>query len=341
MYGRYVQASLAVVNTGTLHRSENPRRMNATTNVPRRYVYTFPVVAFLRRLFSERCNVPVLTQWFESRDSDEPEVLQDIRDGSMYRKRFLGGFKESKFNVAISICGDGVQKSRLSVKTVFPVAIRIESTCVEAKADQNLTHVAMLCPGDYRNIHLSLCFLAEELALLQQNGILVDVAGVGREKVRVCTLLVGGDCRAIQSICGKHRDPAIRYACPNCRIEGIRHAHRTIYVEEKERQLAYQPGDSTSGMFKEIPSLAHGVRDIEETIAICHAHNLKNVLVRIFEVHCDVGQARFTDKLRAAEGHRFPGNHYYYFIWLYNEYLFYNIKHFKISCHYQVIYTFS
>lgn len=65
-----------------------------------------------------------------------------------------------------------------------------------------------------------------------------------------------------------------------------------FYVEDgKGPAEEYRLGDSTGPRFKCIPSLGFGIKDIEETLAICFAHNL----VRTLELHGDVGAARFTD----------------------------------------------
>lgn len=239
------------------------------------------------------------------RERAAPKILQSITDGSLFRKRFIRRYSDSKYNLAISISGDGVTKSALTVKTVFPLSIRVESVNRRAKSDLNVQHMVALVPGDYGDLQLYLCLLSAELKKLAELGAEIDIPGVGIRRVRVCTILIAADCRALQSLAGKYRDPALQYACPNCLITGRRYENRTVYVEEERGPAEeYRLGDSTGPRFKCIPSLGYGVRNIEETLAICYAHNLKNVIVRIFEMHGNVGAAKLTDALRTADEKR-------------------------------------
>lgn len=273
--------------------------LGVMTTTPCRYIYVFSIIDFLRRIYSEESNVPIMTEWYY-RSREEPTTMRDIRDGLLFRKRFLRHYGDSKYNVAISISGDGVQKSGVSSKTVFPLMIRVESTCTTVKTDANLQSMVMLCPGNYTNIQLLLSAVAAELHALSK-GVMINIAGAGLQKVRICTLLLGGDMRAVQSLAGKHRDPRYNDACPNCEIEGTRHVRSTIYMETKDSNPEYLPGDCTTNKFKTIPSLAYAIPDIEETIAICFAHNVKNMIVRIFAMHGNLGSVRFTDQKRRAE----------------------------------------
>lgn len=180
----------------------------------------FSVFEFIRKIYAVAENVPILTAWHaESRE--DPDILRDIRDGVLYRKRFLRHFGDSKFNICVSIAADGVQKSGLTEKTVLPVMLRVESVGVNAKTDKNLQHMVALCPGNYRDLNQYLGRLSAELRHLGSDGIDVQVAGVGVRKVRVATVLLGGDLRAIQSLAGKYRDPALQFACPNCDLPGF------------------------------------------------------------------------------------------------------------------------
>lgn len=80
-----------------------------------------------------------------------------------------------------------------------------------------------------------------------------------------------------------------------------------MYKETKRIAQPYKEGDSLGQKFKSIPVLGYGIPNLEETIAICFAHNVKNGLQRIFALHGDVGSSKFTEELRALEPHdRFP-----------------------------------
>jgi hypothetical protein len=232
--------------------------------------------------------------------------LGEIRNGSIYRRHFLEKYADSKYNLCFSISGDGVQKSAITDKTVFPVAVRVESTPVSVKHDENLQHVCVLAPGDYQNLNHYLAKLSGELKCLESHGIKVNIAGVGVKVVKACVILLGGDLRAIQSMAGKYRDPAIKNACPGCELEGERHgANRTIYKESKHAANAYAAGDSLGPKFKRVPVLGYGISNLEEKLAMCFAHNVKNGMQRIFGMHGDVGKGvRLTDELRSLEPHR-------------------------------------
>lgn len=258
-------------------------------------------------MYSVRENVSILTAWHEYEEAKDG-VLRDIRDGTMYRQRFLDNFGDSKYNICISLSADGVQKSGLSEKTVFPVVLRVESISTNVKSDDNLRHMVALVPGNYKNLNHFLAPIAAELHMLRTRGIDVDIAGYGTHTVRVAVVLINADLRAIQSLGGKYRDPAIQYACPNCTIEGTRHGHnRTIYKESKKRTRPYAQNDSLGARFKFIPVLGYGIPFIEDSLAICFGHNVKNGLRRIFGAHGDVGSDKFVQKLRDLEPRgRFP-----------------------------------
>lgn len=278
------------------------------TSRPMRYYYVFSIRDFVRRLYSVPENVDALTAWHAERNDDAPSVLRDIRSGAMYRTRFLAHYSECKYNMCISISADGVQKSALTDKTVFPVMLRVESTATNLKSDDNLLHLAALTPGNYKNLNMYLCVLAAELHILGGQGTQVDIAGIGVRTVRVATVLLGGDMRALQSLAGKFRDPAVHHACPNCDIVGTRHgANRTVYKESERITMPYVEGDSLGPKFKQVPVLGYGIPHIEETLAICFAHNVKNGVQRIFSMHGDVGSAKFSQELRSLEPRgRFP-----------------------------------
>lgn len=281
------------------------RYMSSTVSVtsrPMRYFYVWSVYDFIRRIYSVADNVRILTEWYEKRNDDPPSVLRDIRSGTMYRERFLARYSESKYNICVSISADGVQKSALTDKTVFPVMMRVESTAINVKVDDNLQHLSVLCPGNYTNLNNFLGFLSAELRVLGERGIQVDIAGIGVRTVRVSTILLGGDLRALSSLAGKWRDPAIHHACPNCDIIGVRHGpKRTVYQESKRQAASYSDGDALGPKFKQIPVLGYGIHHIEETLAICFAHNVKNGVQRIFGMHGDVGSPKFTQELRCLE----------------------------------------
>ena len=276
------------------------------TSAPLRYFYSFSLVAFVRRLCSVKENVKILTSWYAKR-GQQPTVLKDIRDGLLYRKRFSESkdYTDSKFNIAISLAGDGVQKSSLTEKSVFPIAARVESTDTSAKMDDNLQHVCVIAPGDYRKLNIYLAYLSSELKALRK-GVMVDVAGVGERKVKVSVVLLGGDLRALQSLSGKYRDPALEHACPNCDLPGVRHGlSRTVYKDAKREAGVYEDGDSLGNKFKNVPVLGYGIPHVEETLSTCFAHNVKNGLRRVFGLHGNVGKGiQFTQKLRDLEPDR-------------------------------------
>eukprot|EP00466_Bigelowiella_natans_P017634 jgi/Bigna1/145908/aug1.105_g20616 len=278
------------------------------TSAPLRCFCSFPLVAFVRRPHSVKENVEILTSWCAKRDQ-QPTVLKDMRDGLLCRKRFSESkdahCTDSKFNIAISPAGDGVQKSSLTDKSVFPIAARVESTDTSVKMDDNLQRVCAMAPGDCRKLDVHPAHLSSELKKLR-NGIVVDVAGIGERVVKASVVLLGGDLRALQPSSGKHRDPALAHACPNCDIRGVRHGlRRTVCKDGKREAGMHKDGDSLGNEFKSVPVLGHGIPHVEETLSMCFAHNVKNGSRRMFGMHGNVGKsAEFTEKLRSLEPDR-------------------------------------
>jgi hypothetical protein len=165
-------------------------------------MYHFSIIAALRRLWSVSENVMPLTSWHSGTErSNTPLILRDIRDGQAFQHIFLRSFGESKYNMFLSINGDSVQKSAITDKSVHPIFLRVESVDPRYKEDANLSHLATLLQGDYNNVQMSIKRLAAELAALNA-GVYINIAGVGRRKVRACVAFVGGDLRALPGLVG-------------------------------------------------------------------------------------------------------------------------------------------
>ena len=64
---------------------------------------------------------------------------------------FLREFYDSRFNMAMSTTGDGVRKSSVTQKSVFPVGIRIESLAPEVRLSPESQHMVLLLEADYDN----------------------------------------------------------------------------------------------------------------------------------------------------------------------------------------------
>lgn len=263
------------------------------TPTPRRVTWYFPLTRHLMILFSNAANVKYLTEWYDSKTcgpgSPEPTCTSDYRHGTEWRNHFLRGFGESRYNVCVSLTADGIRKGSLTQKSVFPISVRIESLPPNVRSLPEANHMLMLLEGNYENMDTYMIHVAAELKGLAEDGVAINVAGVGLKTVRVHVGTIEGDLRALPSLVGKYRDPAMKDACLNCRIEGSRHGpNRTVYLDADVPAPKYEIVEL--GVFKRIPVIgcAAGEHEMVDKIAYCAAHQLKLNIMLIFSIHGNV-----------------------------------------------------
>lgn len=169
-------------------------------------------------------------------------MIKGARDGKAFRM-FLKEFKESKHNFGVALTADGIQRSSVSVKSFWPVMVRLETLPVCMRYKVKNMHVAMLLPSSMRNMDLFLTPLVDELCCLR-GGVTMEIK---RSKpmrditadVRGGIVTVSGDLRAIPKMMRKVRDPALRGACLKCDLVGTRWHNRTVYVTSANPTLTY------------------------------------------------------------------------------------------------------
>lgn len=212
----------------------------------------------MKRLYADAANVALLTKWHDTKDagpdSPEPRIISDYWHASAWRKGFLPEYGDNPYNVCVSLTGDGITKGSLTSKSVFPVSVRIESLPPQVRNAPETQHMMLLSKADFTDIDVSLVHVAAELKRLAETGVEIEIAGVGRKTVKVHVGTIEGDLRALPSLVGKYRDPAVEHACPNCMTVGRRYGtHRTVYDDQKEAP-AYDAVKLPE--FKRIPVLA-------------------------------------------------------------------------------------
>ena len=93
---------------------------------PAAVAYYYPVQDSIRRLYSEEKNEALLTQWHAD-FSMAGGGNSDVQHGSTFKEVFLPNFGESKYNVAVTMGGDGLKMNSLAnANSLEPVFLRVE-----------------------------------------------------------------------------------------------------------------------------------------------------------------------------------------------------------------------
>ena len=162
---------------------------------------SFPLHSHIRWLMGTRDRIKTATSWFFDNtcnvQSSPPTVLKDIRDGSMWREQFLPQFGESKYNLCYSLCGDGVQKHRLTDSNMFPVMVRVDSLPPEVRDKTEYLHLLMLLPHGVKNYDVFMAPAIKELRMAAMDGIKLRTGPAANMMSRCCLLCASGDLRAI------------------------------------------------------------------------------------------------------------------------------------------------
>lgn len=193
--------------------------------------------------------------------------------------------------------GDGILKGSCTVKSVFPIAVKIES----APPQYRVPLMSLLFKGSYANIDIYLLHLVRELIIASREGLMIMING-RLTRVRICVIGVGGDLRALPGMIGKYQDPAHLYACLYCVREGVALGRgRTIYYDTLGPAPAYTSSCPENEPFKRTPILGAAIPDLVSKLMSCSAHTLKNFCIRLMQMHSNVGKAKWTENLLYLE----------------------------------------
>lgn len=89
-----------------------------------------------------------------------------VSTGSQFRA-FVEEYGDSKFNIALATSGDGVQVRTISMSSVFPQMLRIETLPPDIRKRAESQHLSILLPNTYENFDLYMGPLVAELKQLR------------------------------------------------------------------------------------------------------------------------------------------------------------------------------
>lgn len=289
----------------------------------------FPLADHLRMLFDEYEHE--MCKWYDDPSARLDHVLPDVMTDGWHSEswsNFLRTHGDSRWNVAISMALDGVQKSNLTQKNITPIMVKIDSLPPSLRYKLDFLHCVGIIPSGYANLDLYLSVPLQEIAVLCHRGLDVNLKDGTVQRVRVKLMKVEGDLRALPGIIGIWRDPSPT-GCPDCTLLGERLGRTTRFKERASRALPKRailsrasddngvgpdsiddndvpmvlPADGDQ--FKRCPILGAVLDDVITQSVYCYAHGVKNFNVTIFKILADVDEFRFSQRERQDQKIRF------------------------------------